>query len=292
MDTRPGPSSATAALLTEAAALEARSPADAGARYAAILDLDPACLAAHNALERLCAPQRYSAWMNVNCTIDPRDDIFAFFARHPMAKNPIREYLSDGWRTLAELMLVMDAVGKPLPRVESMLEFAAGFGRFTRHLARVLPGRVACADVLPGTTDFLHGQFGVRTFASSHVPEDIRAPARYELVFVLSLFTHLPVAIWPRWIRALQSMLSEDGVLVFTTHSERTAKREGVQFAADGTFFVASSESPSIDADLYGTTFTTRAFSERVVQEATGVAPVAYFENAFWAGQDALVVRA
>jgi hypothetical protein len=121
-------------------------------------------LADHNALERSGSRERYSAWMRVNCVIDPRDDIFRFFYNHPLACNPVREYLADGWRTLSELMLLMDSIDRPLTRTRSMLEFAAGFGRFTRHLAPVLPGRLTVSDLHPGSVDFLREQLGVDGF--------------------------------------------------------------------------------------------------------------------------------
>ena len=57
-------------------------------------------------------------------------------------------------------MQVLEQVDRPLTGVSSMLEFASGFGRFTRHLARALPGRVTCSDVLPGSVDFAREQFG------------------------------------------------------------------------------------------------------------------------------------
>ena len=252
---------------------------------------DPANITAHNALERLKAPQAYGRWMHVNCVIDPRDDIFRFFAQHEIAKNPIREYLSDGWRTLSELMVILEAIDKPLLKTGSVLEFAAGFGRFTRHLVHVLPGRVTCADVLPGSIEFLHEQFGVMTFPSSHDPASLKIPATYDLVFVLSRFTHLPPAKWQPWLKMLGRAVAPGGLLVFSVHNETSARELGVTFDERGTRFLASSESPSLDAEVYGTTYHTRSFVEAQVERAFGAAQLAYFSCAFWVGQDAVVVR-
>ncbi len=287
----PPPAADIESRLAAALALEASAPEQAGEAYAAILRDDNANLAAHNALERLKSPLSSSAWMNIDCAIDPRDDIFHFFARNAAHGNPIREYLSDGWRTLSELLVLMDSVGQPLTRTEHMLEFASGFGRFTRHLVKVLPGRVTCADVLPGATTFLKSQFGVRTFESAHEPEALKAPRQYDLVFVLSLFTHLPPQVWGRWLKALHALVQPGGTLVFTVHNERAARREGVRFDDSGACFVQSSESPSIPGHVYGTTFTTRRHAEDAVRAALGAAPLLYKDTAFWSGQDAVVVR-
>ena len=278
-------------MLTRALEIEASQPVEAAQLFTRVLALAPANITAHNALERMQAEQRYSRWMRVNCVIDPRDDIFHFFAHHEIAKNPIREYLSDGWRTLSELMLLLEAVDQPLLKTGSVLEFAAGFGRFTRHLAAVLPGRVTCTDVMPGSIEFLREQFGVKAFASSHDPEKVALPSTYDLVFVLSMFTHLPIRMWAPWLRALKQTVKPGGLLVFSVHNETFAREAGVIFDADGTHFISSSESPSIDAETYGTTFTTKKFVEDTVNAVFGAAPHYYQPQAFWHGQDGVVVR-
>jgi SAM-dependent methyltransferase len=255
------------------------------------VNAEPPDLETHNRWEASHAPQRYSEWMRVNCVIDPRDDIFHFFASHPIAANPVREYLADGWRTLSELLMLMESIDAPLTKVRSMLEFAAGFGRFTRHLAPVLPGRVTVSDVHPGSVDFLKEQLGVRGFYSTPDPEDLRIPGRHDLVFVLSMFTHLPPDRWAPWLRTLFAAVEPGGHLVFTVHHEKVPGHE-IAYGPDGTFFTPSSESRELGADEYGTTFTTRAWVESEVRRALGRPPTAYRETSFWHGQDAVVVRA
>lgn len=277
-------------LLARAARVEDSDPVEAGRIYTGILHRNPACVEASNALERLGDPNRFSHWMRVNCTIHPDDDIFRFFARDPLSPNPIRDYLADGWRTLSELMVLLERLDRPLLKIRSMLEFACGFGRFTRHLANVMPGRVSAADVLPGSVDFVREQFDVQAFPSGFDPGALEFPERYDLVFVLSLFTHLPVSAWQDWLRALSKAVAPGGLLLFSVHNEQAAADFGIEFEADGTFFASSSESPSLDPELYGTTFTTRAVVERELRQALGREPALYEPLAFWVGQDAVAV--
>ncbi len=248
-------------------------------------------LAAHNERERARAPGYYGGWMNIDCVIDPRDDIFRFFASHPIAADPIREYLSDGWRSLSELLLVLNSIERSLTACGSVLEFAAGFGRFTRHLVKAIPGRLTCSDVIPGTVDFLREEFEVEGFYSSTEPEALTIPGRYELVFVLSLFTHVPPHRWGAWLRTLHSAVAPGGVLVVSVHNEARARGLGVTFDETGAHFIASSESPSLDAAAYGTTFTTRRFAERQVAAAFPRSKAHYREIAFWDGQDAIAIE-
>lgn len=278
-------------LLRQASELELSDPRKAGELYHQLLLEQSDNLTAHNALERLRHPARFSHWMRINCQIHPDDDIFSFIARSPESSNPIRDYLADGWRTLSELMLLLEALDRPLLNTGQMLEFACGFGRFTRHLAPVLPGRLTCADVLPGSVEFVSQQFGVQAFASSMSPEDVEFPQRYDLVFVLSLFTHLPVGAWKPWLNQLSNAVRPGGLLLLSFHNEQAAAEFGVQFDESGTFFQASSESPSLDASQYGTTLTTRKVVEDEIEQALGVPITLYRERAFWVGQDAVALR-
>lgn len=281
----------TSSALESARAIEAEDPVAAGHFYVEALDRDPGCLEAHNALERLGHPRRFSHWMRINCTIHPNDDIFRFFVRDGQSRNPVRDYLADGWRTLSELMVLLERLDRPLTQTRSVLEFASGFGRFTRHLAPLLPGRLTCADVLPGSVEFLHEQFGVNAFESSFDPDALTFPERYDLVFVLSLFTHLPVRQWRHWLRALARATKPGGLLMLSFHNEDSAKDFGVEFDDEGCFFAASSESPLLDPEYYGTTFTTRSVIEREIAHALRVEPILYQPFAFWVGQDAVAIE-
>ncbi len=278
--------------IRRARALEQGDPAEAGRLYMSVLERDPANIEASNALERLGDPRRYSSWMRINCVIDPRDDIFKFIGTGPYSHNPIRDYLSDGWRTLSELMVVMDKLDQPLTRVSSFLEFASGFGRFTRHLVKVLPGKVACSDVMPGSMEFAREQFEVEAFYSSFEPEEIAFPRRYEVVFVLSLLTHLPIEVWGRWLKALAGAVAPGGVLIFTVHNEDVLRDQlGVQFDETGYSFLPSSESPSLEASQYGTSLVTARVVGEQIRLALGKDPELWEECAFWVGHDAIAIR-
>ena len=231
--------------------------------------------------------------MGLDCTISPQDDIFGFFAGHASSTNPLRDYLADGWRTLSELMLLLEAVGQPLLQTPSVLEFASGHGRFTRHLVKVLgPSRVTVSDVVPDAVGFAKQTFGVQGFMSASVPEQVQWPRRYGLVFVLSLFSHLPRSTWSRWLKVLFEAVAPGGLLVFSTHGVKAAAFDSVVLDEEGFFFAPSSESHAIDAQEYGTAFTSEAFVLQSIADTLGAdclvhkAPVH-----FWNHQDAYVLR-
>lgn len=169
----------------------------------------------------------------------------------------------------------------------------AGNGRFTRHLVKAIgPGRVTVSDVVADAVDFARQSFGVQGFVSHAVPEQLAWPRRYDLVFVLSLFSHLPRGSWGRWLAVLWDAVAPGGLLVFSTHGSEAARRAGVALDGEGYFFAPSSESNAIDAQEYGTAFTDEAFVRARVNELAP-APVQVDRAPvwFWNHQDAWVLK-
>lgn len=252
----------------------------------------PTRLAAHNLIERHGLAGAFTEWMGCNCEIAPADDIYRFFENHPASVNPLRDYLADGWRTLSELMLLLEQVDRPLLKVGRCLEFASGHGRFTRHLVKALGAqRVTVSDVVADAVAFSEATFGVQAHLSSSVPEALCLAQRYDLVFVLSLFSHLPAATWSRWLRCLYGLLAPGGVLVFSTHGAEAARRQRVSLDAEGFFFAAASESQAIAAEEYGTAFTSQSYVLARIGEQLGPGRLIHFApQHFWQHQDAYVL--
>ena len=245
----------------------------------------------HNQREASAAEGAFSGWMGVDCEIHPHDEIFRFFYHHPSSVNPVRDYLADGWRTLCELMVLMERVDRPLMHTGSFLEFACGYGRFTRHLVRFLDAStIHAADVMPGSADFVRERFGVHGFYSASEPGALSLPATFDAVFVLSLFSHLPATTWRRWLDKLFQAVSPGGVLIFSTHGAGFAARHGIELDPGGFHFIASSESVSLDGHEYGTTFTSEAFVRDAVASLPGGHIEQYSADHFWSGQDAWVI--
>lgn len=249
-------------------------------------------LAAHNLIETHQLAGSFAEMMGLNCQISPQDDIFHFFAGHPTSVNPLRDYFADGWRTLSELMLLLEKVDQPLSKVQHFLEFASGHGRFTRHLAKAIGTEaVTVSDVVEDSVQFSTQTFGVKGFVSTTEPEQVVWPQRYDVVFVLSLFTHLPLKSWGRWLSHLYQSVQPGGVLVFTTHGLEAQARQQVAMNEEGFRFFPSSESNAIESQEYGTTFTSDAFVRSQIAQTVGLEHLQLFApTAFWNYQDAYII--
>ncbi len=284
----------TEPLLVEAQALIARGDKAGAAELLRPALAQPGLrLAAHNLIERHGLPGAFADWMGCPCEIAQADDIYRFFEAHPLSNNPLRDYLADGWRTMAELVLLLEEVGHPLLQTGSVLEFASGHGRFTRHLVKALGAeRVLVSDVVADAVAFARQAFGVAGFVSASVPDQVQWPQQHGLVFVLSLFSHLPEATWSRWLRRIYAMVAPGGVLVFTTHGAEAVRKQGVTLNDDGYFFAPSSESQAIDGQEYGTAFTSEGYvRSRIAEHLPGARLLKFAPRQFWHHQDAYVVE-
>jgi hypothetical protein len=148
------------------------------------------------------------------------------------------------------------------------------------------------SDIVVDAVDFSQQTFGVQGFVSASVPEQVRWPRQYGLVFVLSLFSHLPRSTWTRWLQVLRDAVAPGGLLVFSTHGTKAADFDSVELDSEGFFFAPSSESNAIDANEYGTAFTSEQFVLDRIAETWGADALRHKSLVhFWNHQDAYVLQ-
>lgn len=198
---------------------------------------------------------RVPRWESLDRAIDERDDMLDFAIRlfeHDRDRALV-SYFQNG---LEQLRLVRHIASWRGP-IRRMLDFASGYGRLTRFVVHEkLAREVTVSDILEGGMEFQGAQFGVRTILSTTRPEDFPAGETFDLIFVASLFTHLPASTFTRWLRRLADLLTPDGLLIFTVHDEQLAPAP----FEDGILFESRSESRVLDVDDYGSTWVTEEY--------------------------------
>ena len=198
---------------------------------------------------------RVPRWEGLNRAIDERDDMLDFAIQlfdHDRDR-ALTNYFQNG---LDQLHLVRH-IASWREHAGRMLDFASGYGRLTRFLVHEhLASEITVSDILEGGMAFQAEQFGVRTILSTTDPANFSAPDRYDLIFVASLFTHLPPATFTPWLRRLAELLTDRGLLIFTVHDESISPHrfEG------GISFESRSESRVLDVDDYGSTWVTEGY--------------------------------
>ncbi len=203
---------------------------------------------------------RVPRWTELNLAIDERDDMLDF-AISMFEHDRDRALVSYFQNALEQFELVRHISswrGRPVRR---MLDFASGYGRLTRLLVHEqLAEAVTVADILEGGMQFQAEQFGVNTIVSKKVPEEFATPDRYDLIFVASLFTHLPEATFTRWLKRLADLLEPEGLLIFSVHDQSISP-----IAVDGLAFQSFSESRVLDVEDYGSTWVSEDYVRRQV---------------------------
>lgn len=122
------------------------------------------------------------------------------------------------------------------------------------------------------------------------MPEQFHTGRRFDVVFALSFFTHMPRATWSRWLRALAGQLEPDGLLIFTAHGEASQRAMGVEtIEADGFFYAPWSEQKDLPLSDYGGTITAFDFVYKQLVEC-GLTLVHYKQVAI-AHHDVYVVQ-
>jgi hypothetical protein len=223
------------------------------------------------------------------------DHVLHFLLNHPHFPDlaaSVDLYFSDGRKCALKLAALVEDLEVRRKGGYALLEFAAGYGRVTRFLRAFLPGAaIAACDIHDQAVTFIEQELGVSAFRSHRVPEEWRVPRRYDVIFALSFYSHMPRETWARWIRAHVSALEESGALIFTTHGRLSLPYLGSPEVPDeGFWFAPHSEQPDLDTADYGATVVTRRFVEDTVA-SVGCRVELYREGDWWTHQDLYVIR-
>jgi SAM-dependent methyltransferase len=238
---------------------------------------------------------RYADELKVSGALHPEDMIYDFLATHPGLDRAkaIELYFVSGRDSAEKLRDLLGEVGfRPDQRL-SLLEFASGFGCVSRHLRHVLPrAKVLACDIHSEAIRFVWSQLHVKAQLSSPVPEALPIDRRFDVVFALSFFSHVPPATWGRWLSALYRRVAPGGVLIFTTHGSTSAPLCGGPAEPEGgIWFHPVSEQKDLDGSEYGTTVVTPEYVEKQVRERLGTRIHLRRLGYWWQHQDLYVVR-
>ncbi len=249
------------------------------------------------AAQAAAAPAKYG----VPADIHADDFIYQFYIESNVKPDPetaranvTTYYFSDGDRSAQRLDgLIRQFHPEAAARRLALLEFASGYGCVSRHLRRMADRYelVAC-DIHPQAIEFLRDRLDVDGVLSRSQPAEFAAPRQFDVVFCLSFFSHMPDRTFGDWIEALFSSLSENGLLVFTTHG-REAHGDVGRPALDpaGFWFAPLSEQKDIPTDEYGCMIVTPSYVMQRIARCRGATLVLFQAAAWWDKQDLFIVR-
>ena len=151
-----------------------------------------------------------------------------------------------------------------------VLDFACGYGRLLRFLAHSLPReQIWASDIQVDAVDYVRQQFGVHGLPSTAAPEHFDLDQRFDMIWVASLFSHLPEHLFQRWLERLAKLLAPGGILCFSTHGEGLLPA-GFKLPPSGFQYQSVSENEDLGADIYGTMHVSKAYVERALKSVFG----------------------
>ena len=127
-------------------------------------------------------------------------------------------YLASGEAATASIRAVLAARDVEVERLSSVLDFGCGCGRVLRHW-RGLPRRISGTDYNPALVGWCARHLAFAEFQLNGLAPPLDYPDEaFELVYALSVFTHLRVALQKPWMDEMSRILKPGGHLVISTH--------------------------------------------------------------------------
>ncbi|MEG5173898.1 methyltransferase [Microcoleus sp. B3-D7] len=179
-------------------------------------------------------------------------------------------YYSIGRRILDTVKQVVEWHFGSFENVPSFLDFACGYGRFTRFLIQEMPPeRIWVSDIYANAVKFQTEYLGVSGIVSTGKPENYLIDRKFDCILANSFFSHMPERTFTSWLQNLYNLLTANGILMFSVHDE-CLRAPHVEMPAQGILFSANSESQSLDKEEYGTTYVTEKFVRECVERVSG----------------------
>ena len=151
-----------------------------------------------------------------------------------------------------------------------VLDFACGFGRCLRFAAAIRSNvTIWGSEIQADALSFIHHEFSVATLQSHADPAQFNPDERFDLIWVASLFTHLPQTLFFEWLRKLTSLLSPAGLLCFSARDEALLVGQK-RLGDDGFLYESESENAQLPSDIYGTTYVNESYVSNCLHRAAG----------------------
>ena len=186
----------------------------------------------------------------------------------------VPDFIESGFTKIyPTLTRVLRPTGKELGHFHSILDFGCGCGRATRALASRLPGcDLYGTDIDEEAVTWLNRHYAryAQFSVAPHVPPTVFEDQKFDLIFGISVFTHLPEEMQFQWLRELSRVTKPSGYVLLTTHGENhyssldadslsVMREKGFFYTDFGSNYGKSIQLP----DFYQTAFHSHAYIQK-----------------------------
>jgi SAM-dependent methyltransferase len=203
----------------------------------------------------------------------------------------VAEYFENGKQDADRIRSVMSRLN--VSNDSKILEFAAGYGRVSRHLTQL---NMTCVDIHADAVEFLAKEIGVSAIQSDDDPDKFDLSETYDFIFVISFFSHLPDKLFGRWLSRLSCLLRPGGKLLFTTHGEQAGRSipilaDALQADTGFGYLRYATDQPDLDADVYGSSIATPVYViPQVYQTKIPTTLISFSSASWWGVQDEWII--
>jgi SAM-dependent methyltransferase len=149
-------------------------------------------------------------------------------------------FLEVGRRTAENITAVLQQVGFEFEAGQAVLDFGCGCGRTLRWLIERLPqARWHGVDVDVEAIEWCRSHLAGGEFAcGSALPPLPFADATFDLIYAISVFTHLNEDFQQAWVAELERLLKPGGVLLLSVYGESVWRSQPEARAVEAGQFV------------------------------------------------------
>ena len=136
------------------------------------------------------------------------------------ASPSVEWFIQSGQAAADSIRELLARNGMPIAEIGRMLDFGCGCGRVVRYWANV-PTRIHGCDYNAVLVNWCRRRLPFSRFGTNGLAPPLPyADASFDLVYALSVFTHLPRTLQQQWMGELARVLTPNGYLIVSTHGE------------------------------------------------------------------------
>lgn len=185
-------------------------------RYVSRIGLLPLAFVAWRTLRewspRLVASNRKLRKAATSVPIPPNSLIFA-----ATGTRDVRWFLDSGRMTAECFSSTLRGLGRPIESFRAILDFGCGCGRVMRHWSSVRGPALRGCDYNARAIAWDRENLCFASFEQNQLRPQLPYNAgSFDLVYAISVFTHLPESSQRPWIEDLYRVMLPDGILILT----------------------------------------------------------------------------
>jgi SAM-dependent methyltransferase len=205
------------------------------------------------------------------------------------------QFARIGRQCANDIAQALASVGVRLDECRSILDFGCGCGGTLLWLRDLAPNASICGtDIDAEAIAWSRTHLSFATFTTNGADPPLEFDdARFDVVYAVSVFTHLDEAFQARWLAELRRVLMPGGTAVITLHGAGSWREMPAQdretLARRGFVFVRNDASRGLFPDWYQMSFHSRAYVESVYAEFFDV--IGFIERSMNGHQDIVILR-